>query len=85
MGHVCVCIYGVCVGLAKAEKCIKGQERVQCQRRDPRESKGEMQSERDADWFPAVRRRKGEVNSALSGTSFMSGMPGCRCLLCASC
>lgn len=35
VGRVRVCIYGVCAGLAKQEKCIKGQRGFLCQWRDP--------------------------------------------------
>lgn len=41
-----VCFYGVCAGLAKPEKCSKGQERFQCQRTDVSESKREIHRER---------------------------------------
>lgn len=38
VGRVRVCVYGVCAGLAKQEKCIKGQRGFLCQWRDPRGS-----------------------------------------------
>lgn len=38
VGYVSVCIYGVCAGLVKQEKCFKGQRGFLCQWRDPRGS-----------------------------------------------
>lgn len=51
VSHVCVCFYGVCVGLAKQEKCSKGQKGFQCQRTDPR---GSMRARDQANQASAV-------------------------------
>lgn len=36
--RLCVCVFAVCVGLAKQGKCFKGQKGFQCQGKDPRGS-----------------------------------------------
>lgn len=67
VGHGWACIYGVCAGLAKQEKCFKGQRGFLCQWPDPRGSMwaGEQSCEgkRGRGWpVPSWERVKGKVN-----------------------
>lgn len=69
-GSVSLCIYGVCAGLVRPEKCIKGQKEFQCQRRDQTgieqaRNARERESERltRSQLWASEKQRKEKVNS----------------------